>query len=156
MLKPIDARDVAEILERVQFVPKLRREPLPGDLTGEHFDGWFDGGALTENTGSRTWVFRDGTRVWQAIATLMLHVEIRFPDGTAVSVTSRRPEPQLAPGRPEPDAARRQPQPGTAEAQAADRSGPAALVCCVCGKGIPDGGTYASTPAGPAHVGCVG
>jgi hypothetical protein len=78
--------DVACILSLIANPPDLRDEPEEGDLPGD-FHAWFDGGAIRNDTGSKTFKFADGTTAWVAVPAPYLHVQIVLPSGERVAIT---------------------------------------------------------------------
>ena len=78
--------DVACILSLMADPPNLRDHPEEGDIAGD-FHAWFDGGAVRNDTGSKTFKFADGTTAWVALPAPWLHIQIVLPSGERVTVT---------------------------------------------------------------------
>ena len=81
--------DVARILSIIAAPPNLRQQPKPDDMQGEHYEEWFDGGAISHVTGCTYYDFKDGTRAMVGVVG-WLSVSIDFPDGTEVDVEQQR------------------------------------------------------------------
>ncbi len=80
---------VADILSRLSNPGDIRNSPRADDLPGD-FDGWFDGGAYKEVTGSTTYVFQDDTKAVVGVHP-WLSILIKFADGSEVQVLERTP-----------------------------------------------------------------
>ncbi len=86
--------ELVRILTLVNSPPGFRSSPRPGDRRDQHFDSWFDGGAITGETGgmSEYW-FADGVRLdWAGLAP-RLFLKIEWPDGRSVRIEQDRPVP---------------------------------------------------------------
>lgn len=123
---------IGRLLAQVEELGEVRTRPAPGDLAGD-FDGWFDGGAFKDDTGSRTYFLLDGTTIGVTPFSL-LPVRITFPEGAVVTVMQRKPvEGELVPSLP---------------------SGAFAL-CAGCGEIIPEGSTHEIVDGVAYHLGCA-
>lgn len=83
----IPLAELVRVLSLMSSPPNVRRRPQPGDRQDRHFDQWFDGGAMVTPTGGVSeYHFDDGVLgKWLGLSP-RLYVNIRWPDGRAVTI----------------------------------------------------------------------
>ncbi len=86
----IDPKDLVRILALVSEQPNQRSKPLPGDLEGD-YDQWFDGGAVTMQTGLTIFKLMDGTKVTTGTFP-WLNFTAEFPNGSKVTIEQEHQE----------------------------------------------------------------
>lgn len=93
---PLDLHAIADRLATIASPPRERNERYNGDVDGA-FDRWFDGGAIKIVTGWNEYHFADGTLAIVATSSMLLHIEMRLPNGSYLTVAEQRKAPAFFP-----------------------------------------------------------
>lgn len=81
----VSEAELAQVLNVLARPPNFRHHPRPDDLKGD-YSAWFDGGAMREHTGTRSFHLADGTTAVVGSPLPWLALQIDFPDGRKVLI----------------------------------------------------------------------